>query len=39
MNAQKLGEHETEIEKIGNVFMSILRGIKGNIDRGEPLEE
>ncbi len=39
MNAQKLGEHEAEIEKIKNVFMSILRDIKGNIDSGEPPEE
>ena len=28
MNAQKLGAHEVEIEKIKNVFMSILRDIK-----------
>ena len=39
MNAQKMGEHEAEIEKIKNVFMSILRDIKGNIDSGEPPEE
>lgn len=39
MNTQKLGEHETEIEKIKNVFLSILRDIKGDIDSGEPLEE
>lgn len=39
MNAQKLGEHEAEIEKIKHVFMSILRDIKGDIDSGEPLEE
>ena len=39
MNAQKLGEHEAEIEKIKNVFMSILRDIKGDIDSGEPPEE
>lgn len=39
MNVQKLGEHEAEIEKIKNVFMSILRDIKGDIDNGEPLEE
>lgn len=36
MNAQKLGEHETEIEKI---IMSILRDIKGDIDSGELPEE
>ncbi|WP_302953202.1 helix-turn-helix domain-containing protein [[Clostridium] scindens] len=35
MNAQKIGEHEAEIEKIKNVFMSILRDIKGDIDSGE----
>ena len=34
MNAQKLGEHEAEIEKIKNVFMSTLRDIKGDIDSG-----
>lgn len=39
MNAQKLGEHEAEIEKIKNVFMSTLRDIKGDIDSGEPPEE
>lgn len=35
MNAQKMAEHEAEIEKIKNVFMSILRDIKGDIDSGE----
>ena len=35
MNAQKIGEHEAEIEKIKNVFMSILRDIKGDMDSGE----
>ena len=35
MNAQKMGEYEAEIEKIKNVFMSILRDIKGDIDSGE----
>ena len=35
MNAQKMGGHEAEIEKIKNVFMSILRDIKGDIDSGE----
>lgn len=39
MNAQKLGEHEAEIEKIKNVFISIVRDIKGDIDSGEPPEE
>ena len=35
MNAQKTGEHEAEIEKIKNVFLSILRDIKNDIDSGE----
>jgi len=35
MNAQKMGEHEAEIEKIKNVFLSILRDIKKDIDNGE----
>ena len=35
LNAQKLGEHEAEIEKIKNVFLSILRDIKKDIDNGE----
>lgn len=35
LNAQKIGEHEAEIEKIKNVFMSILRDIKKEIDSGE----
>ena len=29
LNAQKMGEHEAEIEKIKNVFLAILRDIKG----------
>ena len=28
LNAQKMGEHEAEIEKIKNVFLAILRDIK-----------
>ena len=32
LNAQKFGEHEAEIERIINIFMSILREIKGDID-------
>lgn len=32
---QKIGTHETEIEKIKNVFMSILQDIKKEIDSGE----
>ena len=35
MNAQKMGEHEAEIEKIKNVFLVILRDIKKDIDNGE----
>lgn len=32
LNAQKLGEHEAEIERIKNIFLSILREIKSDID-------
>ena len=35
MNAQKMGEHEAEIEKIKNVFLAILRDIKKDIDNGD----
>ena len=35
LNAQKLGEHEAELEKIKNVFLTILRDIKQDIDNGE----
>ena len=35
LNAQKMGEHEAEIEKIKNVFLTILRDIKQDIDNGE----
>ena len=35
MNAQKMGEHEAEIEKNQNVFLAILRDIKKDIDNGE----
>lgn len=35
MNAQKIGEHESEIEKIKSVFISILRDIKKEMDSGE----
>ena len=35
LNAQKMGEHEAEIEKIKNVFLAILRDIKKDIDNGE----
>lgn len=34
MNAQKIGEHETEIEKIKSVFLAILWGIKNYMDNG-----
>lgn len=32
LNAQKFDEHEAEIERMKNIFMSILREIKGDID-------
>lgn len=35
LNAQKLGEHESELEKIKNVFLAILRDIKKDMDSGE----
>ena len=35
LNAQKMGEHEAEIEKIKSVFLAILRDIKKDIDNGE----
>lgn len=35
LNAQKLGVHEAEIEKIKSVFLAILRDIKKDIDNGE----
>ena len=35
MNAQKMGDHEAEIEKIKNVFLAILRDIKKEMDSGE----
>lgn len=35
MNAQKMGEHEAEIEKIKTVFLAILRDIKKDMDNGE----
>ena len=35
MNAQKLGEHEAEIEKIKSIFLAILRDIKKDIDSGK----
>lgn len=39
MSAQKLGEHEAEIEKIKNIFLSILRDIKKDIDSGKQPEK
>ena len=35
LNAQKLGDHEAEIEKIKSMFLAILRDIKKDIDSGE----
>ena len=35
LNAQKLGDHEAEIEKIKNIFLAILRDIKKDMDSGE----
>ena len=35
LNAQKLGEHEAELEKIKNVFLAILRDIKNDMASGE----
>lgn len=32
LNAQKFGEHEAEIERMKNIFVSILRDIKRDID-------
>ena len=34
LNAQKMGEHEAEIEKIKNVFLAILRDIKKDMENG-----
>ena len=34
INAQKVGAHEADIEKIKNLFISILRDIKADIDNG-----
>lgn len=39
LNAQKLGEHEAELEKIKNVFLAILRDTKKDMDSGEQLGE
>ena len=35
MNAQKMGEHEAEIEKIKSVFLAILRDIKKDMENRE----
>ena len=35
LNAQKLGDHEGETEKIKNIFLAILRDIKKDMDSGE----
>lgn len=37
LKAQKLGEHEAEIEKIKSVFMTILRDIKEDMERAAPI--
>ena len=39
LNAQKMGEHEAEIEKIKNVFLAILRDIKKDMYNREQLGE
>lgn len=39
LNAQKLGDHEAEIEKIKNIFLAILRDIKKDMENGVPPEE
>ena len=39
MSAQKLGEHEADIEKIKSIFLSILRDIKKDIDSGKQPEK
>lgn len=35
LNAQKLGDHEGETEKIKNIILAILRDIKKDMDSGE----
>lgn len=39
LNAQKIGAHEAEIEKIKNTFLAILRDIKNDMDSGELPEQ
>ena len=39
LKSQKFGEHEAEIEKIKNNFMSILRDIKKDMENNEPTGE
>lgn len=39
MSAQKLGQHEAEMEKIKSIFLSILRDIKKDIDNGKQPEK
>ncbi len=39
LTAQKIGEHEAEIEKIKSVFLAILRDIKNDIDSGKQPED
>ncbi len=38
LSAQKIGEHEAEMEKIKNVFLAILQDIKSDMDSGKPPE-
>lgn len=39
LNAQKIGEHEAEIEKIKSAFLTILRDIKKDMESGKQPEE
>lgn len=39
LNAQKIGDHEAEIEKIKNLFLAILRDIKSDMDSGKQTKE
>jgi len=39
LKAQKLGDHEAEIEKIKNIFITILRDIKKDMENNEPTGE
>lgn len=37
INAEKLGEHEIDTEKLKNKFMSMFRDIKKDIDNGKSI--